>query len=747
DASLLQGPQWDEFVAGFSREPSVGRVLKALAGKLGNLKEVGSLARPEVDLRTIIHDEKLRWAEAICTKKEKNYLFPEMKPPEQLELSFESAISDEEFWDELSRKVQAALHGFFEVSRAQGRVRAAVFATDAERGFEFMDLCLRRYDVVATNPPYMGSKNMNGGLKEFVQAFYPEGKRDLYAAFILRCIQLATRDGYVAMVTQHSWMFLRSFARLRALTKDELAAAPEGRFKGLLREARIRALAHLGPCAFTEVSGEVVNSVLFTISKTPPDESHCFTALRLVGLRSPAEKQAALLQCSGFSQNNIVSVRLQHAYTNIPESPLAYWLSTELIGLLCGKCKLMDIAEVKAGLSTAHNDRFLRFHWEIDAKPQTWFPYLKGGRYQKWAGLQWLVIDWEKAGARPRLYPKAVVRNPDCYGRRGLTYSLFAQGSMSVRFSDGCIFDDASLSIFPRFGVPREAIAGLMNTRLISFILRSLTQDLKFRVGYVVLTPLPCPWPELECRLGSVQLLAAQAIRIKRNLISRDIVEASLDLSGPENEGSLLDSIRKSQDSQLRLAAVLHTIEGSLEHAVLSIYKVNEDDVQAILSETGVPAGWNRRVVGLDDLPELRELGIPASVPRMTDGPINGSDLIVQRLRQAYENTAEPSDAQDDPDVVEQADQDEDGQTEEKVLGASIPIPCETLLEKLSTDLELHPVSAYLLIKEGIEKRGWRCHTEERRYSEDYVSVLTLRLLGHRWPKQIEAGEPVPDWA
>ena len=747
DASLLQGPQWEEFVAGFSREPSVGRVLKALAGKLGNLKEIGSLARPEVDLRTIIHDEKLRWAEAVRTRKEKNYLFPEMKPPEQLELSFESAISDEKFWDELYWKVQAALHGFYEVSRAQGRVRAAVFATDAERGFEFMDLCLRRYDVVATNPPYMGSKNMNGGLKEFVQASYPEGKRDLYAAFILRCMQLARRDGYVAMVTQHSWMFLRSFARLRALPEGELPATPRDAFKGLLRETSIRDIAHLGPCAFSEVSGEVVNSVLFTTCKTPPDERHHFTALRLVGLRSPAEKQAALFQNTGFLRNGMTSIRPQHVYTTIREAPLPYWLSTELTSLLCGKHKLMDIADVKAGLSTAQNDRFLRFHWEVNPGSQRWLPYLKGGRYQKWAGLQWLTIDWWKDGAAVRLYPKAVVRNSDSYACTGLTYSLMSCGSMGVRINDGCIFDDTSLSVFPHCGVARESVAGFMNARLISFMLRTITQDLKFRVGYVALTPLPAAPGQFETQLEAVRPLAARAIDIKRHLVSHDMVELSFDLSCLEPHNSLHDSLKRSQEWQLRQMAILHSVEGQIEQIVVSAYQVNQRDVRAILSETGTPAGWHRVLPGFDTLPELGEFEIPGDVLPAMDGPVNSQDGIVQRLQQAYENSAEPSEAQDDPDVVEQPDQDEDGQTEEEVLGASIPIPCETLLEKLSTDLELHPVSVYLLIKEGIEKRGWRCPTEERRDSEGYVSVMTLRLLGHRWPKQIEAGEPVPDWA
>ena len=80
-------------------------------------------------------------------------------------------------------------------------------------------------------------------------------------------------------------------------------------------------------------------------------------------------------------------------------------------------------------------------------------------------------------------------------------------------------------------------------------------------------------------------------------------------------------------------------------------------------------------------------------------------------------------------------------------LGARIPIPAETFVEELSGKLEIHPISVYWLLKEGRETDGWRCPPEEKRLMEDRLTVLVLRLLGHRWPRQVEAGEPVPAWA
>ena len=169
------------------------------------------------------------------------------------------------------------LHKQFQQEADAKDLSTAIFGTEAEKGLDLIELLSRRYDVVAANPPYMGSKNMGPLLKAYVQRHYPEGKRDLYAAFIQRCLQLAKHGGKVAMVTQQSWMFLRSFAELR---------------KGVLEQQTIECLAHLGPRAFEEISGEVVNIALFVLTQAPPAPEHRLWAARLIGPKSAVEKAA-----------------------------------------------------------------------------------------------------------------------------------------------------------------------------------------------------------------------------------------------------------------------------------------------------------------------------------------------------------------------------------------------------------------------------------------------------------------------
>jgi len=168
------------------------------------------------------------------------------------------------------------------------------FGTSAEKGIALFELLSRRYDVVATNPPYMGSKSMGPVLKEYVEDHYRPGQRDLYAAFILRCLELAAPKGLVGMVTQQSWMFLRSYADLRAVEQEKVRELGQAAFKGVLRDTAIETLAHLGPYAFAEISGEVVNVALFTLRKEAPPDEHRLTAFRLIGPKSPEEKEALL---------------------------------------------------------------------------------------------------------------------------------------------------------------------------------------------------------------------------------------------------------------------------------------------------------------------------------------------------------------------------------------------------------------------------------------------------------------------
>lgn len=193
-------------------------------------------------------------------------------------------------WEGWKHGVLTRLKEHFESEAKALDLSTAFFGREASKGVSLVDILTRRFDVLAANPPYMGSKNMGAVVKRHVQKpDFAAGKRDLYAAFILRCIQLAAEGGRVAMVTQQSWVFLRSFAGLRAAEK------PAGKgFNGVLRDSAIEMLAHLGEHAFEDPAAAGAFVVMFVLARKTAAADHRLTAFRVVGPKSPQEKDAIL---------------------------------------------------------------------------------------------------------------------------------------------------------------------------------------------------------------------------------------------------------------------------------------------------------------------------------------------------------------------------------------------------------------------------------------------------------------------
>jgi SAM-dependent methyltransferase len=302
-------------LAAFLKKHPEAEALKAALGlifdSLVHAGELGSLLQIEEPVEKEFHALKSRHDTRSSGPPQQIGLFLQKTKPEQRSLPLSG-----QSYDQWKDGILERLNDHFRVESAAPDFSSRFFGETAEKGLTLFDFLSRRYDVVATNPPYMGSKNMGPVVKHYVESRFVSGKRDLYAAFILRCLELAKPEtGRVAMVTQQSWMFLRSFADLRALDADKLDTATG--CKGILRETTIETLAHLGPGAFGEISGEVVNTVLFCLAKKEPSDDHRLTAFRLIGPKSPEEKDRLLRQALIALQDDKNQV-----YKNFRDLPL-----------------------------------------------------------------------------------------------------------------------------------------------------------------------------------------------------------------------------------------------------------------------------------------------------------------------------------------------------------------------------------------------------------------------------------------
>ena len=168
----------------------------------------------------------------------------------------------------------SAMYARLDAIREESELEAVGAAVELRPLIQCAEALVQRYDAVVTNPPYMGSGGMNEKLSDYVKSRYPDSKADLFAVFMERCLEFAKNSGIVGMITMQSWMFLSSFERLR--TK-------------LLDEDTILSMAHLGPRAFDQIGGEVVQTTAFTV--TPHYTAHYSGSfLRLVDGTSETEK-------------------------------------------------------------------------------------------------------------------------------------------------------------------------------------------------------------------------------------------------------------------------------------------------------------------------------------------------------------------------------------------------------------------------------------------------------------------------
>ena len=345
------------------------------------------------------------------------------------------------------------------------------------------EMLAQKYDVVVTNPPYMGASGMGAKLAEYVKKNFPDSKADLFAVFIERCGQMAKQNGYQAMITQHSWMFLSSFEKLR--TK--------------LLAVDIVNMAHLGARAFEEIGGEVVQTTSFVIRKSHIADykgEYC----RLIEPTSQQGKEDMFLA----GENRYAAD--QSNFSKIPGSPVAYWVSDIVPLIYTENPTLEKLADVKHGLSTGKNEMFVRL-WEevawtkvdtsitsrdqIATSPAKWFPYNKGGEFRKWYGNADYVL-WYNLEGQAKMASLSGHRHDgkDRYFQEGITWSFISSSNFGVRYTPpGFAFDVAGSSMFFDRDIIKY-VTGLLCSCLGTFFMSIQNPTLNFQVGNLKNVPV-----------------------------------------------------------------------------------------------------------------------------------------------------------------------------------------------------------------------------------------------------------------
>ncbi|MBN2004407.1 MAG: BREX-1 system adenine-specific DNA-methyltransferase PglX, partial [Anaerolineae bacterium] len=715
------------FLAQHPEDHDLRPALEVIFEGLEHADELGSLLQLEEPVEKELRYLQAKMAER-AGKPEQLALLAQVERPKQGELPV-----GVESYEEWKTRTLARLKTHFAAEAQAANLAQAFFGRSAEKGVRLFDMLARRYDVVAANPPYMGSGNMGVALKKYTERHYPEGKRDLYTAFILRCADLSRECGYVGMVTRQSWMFLRYFKDIRLKTEGATT-------RGLLIDVTFDLIVQLGAGAFEEISGEVVSVVMFTFTHVPPHTDHHIYANRLLAFQDPESKASALRAVAKGSPSITTYNPRQLRFFHLPESPFLFWLTEGLWELFEEAERLQEHALPAEGIQTGDNARWVRYFWEIpnSAVGNEWVYLLKGGGYQKWLGLDNSVVRWNGNGDLLQSFPGATLRNSHCYFQKGLSYTDFASGCLGVRFMSGDeVFDLGAPSIFTLASSNWTLVdlSCVLNSRVASYLVRLLSPNPQhIRTGYLKLLPLPRSKPRtIVSDVVAVSVSMRESLESHSNILSRRFF--------PFNQ-----SVDLSQRFLFELGLSLG--DGKCEELAFEAYRLAERDNDIIFGELGKPVVWYPSVKDYEDFPDtlkplIKDLidgdQLSQRISRLEKG-VDDSNIksLLHTLFEAGPGT-KPDVVVDDLTYHDTQDSENDNY--------SNPVPPETFLEELSQKLQIHPISVYWLLKEGIEQEGWRCLPEERRVAADRFTVLILRLLGHRWPKQIEAGEPVPEWA
>lgn len=344
-----------------------------------------------------------------------------------------------------------------------------------------------KYNVVVTNPPYMNK--FDKLFKDFSKKYYNDYSKDLFSMFIYRNFDFCINEGYSALVTPFSWMFLKSFEKLREF---------------LINKKTFSSLIQLEYNAFNEIAMVPVGTFVFKNTDNH-NLDYNGTYLKLSeftgGMNVQREKVLEAI-------NNSIDYKYisnSKRFINIPGKPIAFWVSNEMVNAFKNGINLSNDADIKSGLSTGDNNKFLRYWFEVSllktnfncknlneasVDSHKWFPLNKGGYFRKWYGNHDYVINFENNGHDLKNFKKSTFGNSEFHFLDSISWSRVSSGRIAFRYyPNGFLFDNTGSSLFVN-NWNKWYIFGLLNSNVCQAILDLIAPALHYEVGNVSSIPI-----------------------------------------------------------------------------------------------------------------------------------------------------------------------------------------------------------------------------------------------------------------
>jgi hypothetical protein len=375
----------------------------------------------------------------------------------------------------------------------------SIFADNQRELKKLYTLLGQKYDCVVTNPPYIASDRLEGSLKQYVETNYPETKNDLFATFIIRCLEFCNEDGLTGYMTPFVWMFNVGYQKLRVKIIDN------------------HFINNLVQLEYSGFDGATVPICSFTLRNKNIDNAEG-SYIRLSDFKGSSNQGPKTLEAIQNKKCGWFFLKDQVEFNLAPDNIISYWLSESAISLFKTKPSLISLFPVRVGLSTSDSPRFLRLWHEVsinkigfnfnnttEAKESKnkWFPFNKGGKFRKWFGNNEYIINYLNDGEELKYWlvnnpndpstksHSRYIRSPKFYFKPSLTWTKISSGSFSIRFSEnGFIFSDASNGVFPNTELEILELIGFLNSKVAKEFLTALSPTLNFKSGDIGKIPI-----------------------------------------------------------------------------------------------------------------------------------------------------------------------------------------------------------------------------------------------------------------
>ncbi|MBQ6252226.1 N-6 DNA methylase [Ruminococcus sp.] len=347
-------------------------------------------------------------------------------------------------------------------------------------------LLQQKYDIIVTNPPYLGKPAMNTELRDYICGNYGDYCADLFSAFMAKSVEMLKNGGYMGFLTPATWLFLQSYEKLRRL---------------ILTECPISTLIHFEYSAFDDAT---VPLCAFTAVRDSSQSVGIY--VRLADVRGDMEQQRRSVIAAAGDEDCSCRFRADASkLAALPTAPIAYWLGEPVLRAFYGTA-LGEVVPVREGLITGDNDRFLRRWFEVEAdkiafsgsRKCKWYLLNKGGSYRRWYGNREYVVNWENEGeeimdfrdekGKLRSRPQGLSYN----FRPSVSWSQITSGAISVRyFDENFMFNVAGTSAFPEDGESLIFLLGLLNSKPVQVLSEVLNPTMNMNPGDIARLPLP----------------------------------------------------------------------------------------------------------------------------------------------------------------------------------------------------------------------------------------------------------------